>query len=235
MNMNDAFLGSLIFGRDGGAAELLNKVVSKTVVDLTSDAITDVAPSMFNAVPSLETVNLKNALTIGSSGFSNCAKLTSISLPNAETLGNYALSDLPLITKITMPNVTSAGQGVCQGCKELRSVNFPKLVSVPANFCQDDIKVDLADFGAATFIGQSAFWACTNFRTLIIRTNQVCTLEHVYALNYYTPWMSGRSGGTLYVPQDLISSYQSATNWADIFAVETNQILPIEGSPYELT
>lgn len=223
-------------GGGGGdkSAELLNQVVNKTVVNLTSDAITGVAASMFNTTPSLVTVNLKNALTIGNSSFSSCVNLTSVSLPNAETLGSYVFNGSHALTNLTMPNVTGAGQGCCQNMRGLTSVNFPKLEIVPTNFCQDNPNITLADFGAATQLRQQAFWACTNFRTLIIRTNQVCTLEHVYALNYYTPWASGKSGGTLYVPQNLISSYQSATNWADILAVSTNQILPIEGSEYEL-
>lgn len=232
--MNDAFLGSLIFSKDSGSDELLNAVVNKTVVDLTSDAITGVAASMFNATPSLVTVDLKNALNIGNNGFSNCANLTSVSLPNAETLGTYTFNGSHALTNLTLPNVTSASQGCCQNMRNLQMVNFPKLIEVPTNFCQDCANIELADFGAATMLRQQAFWACSKFKTLIIRTNQVCTLEHVYALNYYTPFMSGKAGGTLYVPQDLISSYQSAANWADILAVSTNQILPIEGSPYEL-
>ena len=44
---------------------------------------------------------------------------------------------------------------------------------------------------------------------------------------------SNGSGGTLYVPQALISTYQSATNWSTILGYANNQILPIEGSIYE--
>ena len=41
------------------------------------------------------------------------------------------------------------------------------------------------------------------------------------------------SAGTLYVPNDLIASYQSASNWSTILGYTNNQIKKIEGSIYE--
>ena len=58
-------------------------------------------------------------------------------------------------------------------------------------------------------------------------------MANVNALNNSNPFANGKSGGTLYVPADMISSYQSATNWSTILGYANNQILPIEGSIYE--
>ena len=72
-----------------------------------------------------------------------------------------------------------------------------------------------------------------NLATLIIRNaNVVPTLGNISWFNN-TPFASGKSGGTLYVPSALISSYQSASNWNTILGYANNQILPIEGSVYE--
>lgn len=48
-----------------------------------------------------------------------------------------------------------------------------------------------------------------------------------------TQFASNGTGGTLYVPQALISSYQSATNWSTILGYANNSIQAIEGSQYE--
>ena len=56
-----------------------------------------------------------------------------------------------------------------------------------------------------------------------------------------TYWKSGGTGGTLYVPQDLISSYQSATNWSTILGYTSNNIKSIESThtdptaPFDMT
>jgi len=69
--------------------------------------------------------------------------------------------------------------------------------------------------------------------TLILRQEtKVAGLSNINSFGY-TPFASDGSGGTLYVPSALISSYQSATNWSTILGYANNQILPIEGSQYE--
>ena len=40
--------------------------------------------------------------------------------------------------------------------------------------------------------------------------------------------------GTVYVPSDLISSYQTATNWKTLYDGGTVTFEAIEGSDYEL-
>jgi hypothetical protein len=48
-----------------------------------------------------------------------------------------------------------------------------------------------------------------------------------------TPFASGGTGGTVYVPQALITEYQNATNWSTLYAGGTCNFVAIEGSEYE--
>ena len=64
---------------------------------------------------------------------------------------------------------------------------------------------------------------------LVIRSDTITTLNNISAFNN-TPFASGKSGGTLYVPADLISSYQSATNWSTILGYANNSIKSIEST-----
>jgi hypothetical protein len=72
------------------------------------------------------------------------------------------------------------------------------------------------------------FEMCSALKTIVIRRTSICNLASANAFNG-TPFRNGQ-GGTVYVPQTLISSYQNGTNWS---ALESVTFLPIEGSPYE--
>lgn len=69
-------------------------------------------------------------------------------------------------------------------------------------------------------------------KTLILRKSTIFTLGNVDAFNG-TPFASGGSGGTIYVPSSLISEYQSASNWTTVNGYGTITWAAIEGSQYE--
>ena len=81
-----------------------------------------------------------------------------------------------------------------------------------------------ADFPAATSIGSYAFNGCTKLTSLTLSKNQVATLSATNALQV-TPIASGT--GYIYVPDDLVGQYKTATNWATY----ANKILPISQKP----
>ena len=68
---------------------------------------------------------------------------------------------------------------------------------------------------------------------MLRKTASVCTLSSVGAFTN-TP-LRGYDGktGKVYVPAALISSYQTATNWATLYNAGTVEFLAIEGSEYE--
>ena len=106
---------------------------------------------------------------------------------------------------------TSISNYVFYDCSNLTSVSFP----------------------TATSISNYAFYGCTTLNVLVLRkSDDICTLSNTNAFNN-TPFASNGTGGTLYVPQDLIARYQSANRWSTILGYANNQIKAIEGSIYE--
>lgn len=94
-------------------------------------------------------------------------------------------------------------------------------------------KLELVDCGWVQNVSSTAFNGDTVLTTVILRrTDTITTLSGTGAFAN-TPFKSGGTGGTLYVPQDLISSYESATNWSTILGYANNSIQAIEGSQYE--
>lgn len=75
--------------------------------------------------------------------------------------------------------------------------------------CNQLIKID---FSSLTSIAAYSFRNCSKLSTVIIRTSSVCSLGNVNAFNG-TP--IGDLTGYIYVPDNLVSTYQSATNWSE--------------------
>ena len=129
----------------------------------------------------------------------------------ATSISNYAFYDCSNLTSVSFPTATSIGSNAFYGCSNLTSVSFP----------------------TATSISNYAFYGCTTLNVLVLRkSDDICTLSNTNAFNN-TPFASNGTGGTLYVPQDLIARYQSANRWSTILGYANNQIKAIEGSIYE--
>lgn len=94
-------------------------------------------------------------------------------------------------------------------------------------------KIDLGESFLKSGNIVSGFFSGTKATVIVLRNkNGVVPLANTNNFNN-TPFASGGTGGTLYVPSALISSYQSATNWSTILGYANNSIEAIEGSQYE--
>ena len=175
---------------------------------------------------------------------------------NGDEIPAYAMYQKDLITKLVANNVTKVGSRGMFKCTGITELNFPSLVSADrwafqscsnlVNFKAKQLSISTVDiFDNCTKIKKidlqedsvvgAWFSSTTNdLDTLILRqTSNIATLvtESVFS---NTKFGVNKSGGFLYVPQSLIASYQSDTNWAKVLGHNTNnQILAIEGSIYE--
>lgn len=146
-------------------------------------------------------------------------------------LGEYAFYYCTRLTSVDLPNVTSVDSNVFVGCSKLTSVNFPSLKGVGTSMFEQ-CSLTSIDLPSATSINAAAFHSCSKLTILILRSQTLCTLSNTNAL-FKTPFASGGTGGTVYVPQALISQYQQATNWSTLYAGGKCNFVAIEGSEYE--
>lgn len=158
-------------------------------------------------------------------------QLTSYENNNITSLYAQSFREYTPLTSLKCHNVTSIGNAALYGCTGLTSLAFPRLSQLAAiQNCSNLLILDLGlTAGSGNFGSVSG---CTNLATLIIRSSVVPVLGNITYFNN-TPFASGKAGGTLYVPQALISNYQSANNWSTILGYATNNIQKIEGSIYE--
>lgn len=82
-----------------------------------------------------------------------------------------------------------------------------------------------AEFAQVTSLGAGSFNGCRALATLIIRTPSVCALTNTSAISA-TLIASGT--GYVYVPDNLIDSYKSATNWST-YANQIKGLSELEG------
>ena len=175
--------------------------------------------------------------------FANCTALRYVSLP---LITNYYHTDSIFSgctaleeANLNYKNITRLASGMFNHCPSLRKTVYvlPSLVTkVYSSVLTDNPYVTTFDILITTntandhAISGSAFTKDTALNTLILRnTDRITTLANINAFTT-TPFASGKAGGTLYVPQSLISSYESATNWSTILGYANNSIKSIEST-----
>ena len=174
---------------------------------------------------------------LGSNGRNSV--LTEVFMPDAEVPGVSSFYNAKALTKASFPALTtgrvnnvSRGTSMFMNCSSLVNVNMGDLDRICSGMFQGCTSLQSLDLKAPNYIESNSFKDAWALATLVIRSSSVPTLNNINAFSN-TPFASGKSGGTLYVPQSLISSYQSETNWSTILGYATNSIQAIEGSPYE--
>ena len=183
---------------------------NSTVKTINAPDLTSIVNYSFYKATNLETVIAPSLTTSAEYGFAGCSKLTTLIHPYEFSLGQRSFegcSSLPIF----VGNPTGTYTNTFNGCSKLEALDF-------------------GDRFANT--RPTSFNNCGKLTVVIIRATTMPALQNISMFNG-TPFASGKAGGTLYVPQDLISSYQSATNWSTILGYPNNQILSIEGSQYE--
>lgn len=171
----------------------------------------------FFGCTNLESINLPKitSLYFCDYAFYNCNKITNwgIDFHKIIKLGGHSLRNSSIPTVLAFPCL---GWNTETYASTFRSTNLQKI-----------------DFGTGLYRVTSDAFNTSNINTLVLRRPfGVVSLINMSAFTN-TPFASAGTGGTLYVPSNLISSYEQATNWSTLLSYENNNIEAIEGSQYE--
>lgn len=171
--------------------------------------------------------------------FSNFSALTSLTLGCTRVSRPLAKNNTAL-TELSLPACTSIDtSGPIEGCTNIITASFPKVSIFQNNEFYAFHKLEKVDMSACTSISQGVFCECYSLKTLIIRqTSKVATLSNEMVLtdcyhfsgitsSTYNP--DGAKDGYIYVPDTLVNSYKTATNWATL----ADQIKPLSELPTE--
>ena len=211
----DGFVSAVEGIQAGGGGDFLESWLAKTLEAVDSDVECAIDESQFAFQANLKTVNLPNAVSYfgrdSAKAFSGCSALERVNLGKITKLNGRVFYGCTNLIEVIAPMVTESHDYVFGNCTAIEKLDFPSLTWLR--------------YG-------NTFNGATKLHALILRANQVVTLQNVNTFAN-TPFESGGTGGTVYVPSALIESYQTATNWSTLYAAGTCNFVAIEGSEYE--
>ena len=177
--------------------------------------------------------------------FFRCEAITSVTGYITGRIGDTSFARCSSLKTAHFPNAARFGNNTFRWCSELETVVFENLEVIEAQYAFGScFELKKADFGEKLrSIGAVAFYGCKNLEALIIRNQAPCSLypsDKVWQFDGSSFGTSG-TGGTLYIPKSLYDhlgdgtslDYMAKDKWGEILSRPNNQILPIEGSPYE--
>jgi hypothetical protein len=172
---------------------------------------------------------------MGTASAFHATYLSEINFPNCKYVYNYAFELDNQLSEISLPNCEYVGLQAFQSCTNLRQVNLPNCLYVNTNaFASCTRLTEIILPKCKYFLGMSScaslykvelpecqmfggIHTCPKLSQLIIGTNmsEICGLggatfgstpiaDSSY-LGYY---------GSIYVPDSLVSTYQTATYWS---------------------
>jgi hypothetical protein len=203
----------------GGTGEnRLAMFMSDTLTDVTAEdfgSATTIQNNLFESRKALVSAVISESITsVGNYAFLGCNNLASVSFgenSRVKSIGNGAFSGCYSLKDFTIPSgVTYIGTQAFSRCG-FENITFPSGVKN---------------------IGLSIFTSCSKLSILVLRSDSVVSLSNTNAFKN-TPFAVGGTGGTCYVPQALIESYKTATNWSALYEAGTCNFVAIEGSEYE--
>ena len=213
------------------------------------DDVGVIANSAFAYYPDITSIVGNGVNTVDANGLSYMTKLTSASFPNATRFNDNAFKGDNRLNEALFPKVTHIG-GQCFGsCNYLKRINLPLVSSVggsPFYNCNDLNKIELpslsgqaagefsrgcstlvyADLGKGTAITTNGITSRVIEALVLRRTSAITALS--VAGGIQANLVANRNLGHVYVPQDLLSTYQTATNWSTHYAKNPNLFRVLE-------
>lgn len=165
-----------------------------------------VGQQAFAHLTTLNFLNLPAVETLDTYCFQYCSELLDVNLPSAKVLKEGCFYYCQKIESVNLPIAEEVGKSAFYYGKNIKTVNMPNVITLGSNafqYCQSLRKVDLPK---VTSIGDGCFANCNILRSVIIRTESVCTAGSSV---FY------QSTPNIYVPDNLVSQYKSATNWSN--------------------
>lgn len=185
-----------------GAYDILDSInngVAYTIND-TEGHITAIKSGLYNGtkitsatLPELTNINSQNA-------FNGCTSLTTVNLAKITSIPRYTFVGCTNLTDVTLPAIVTIYGWCFENCTSLTTLDLPSTINFIGSYNENH-----------------TFNNCYSFKNLIIRkTGSVLTITaDGPGLFSNTPFRNG-VGGTVYVPDDLVSAYEAADGWKSL-------------------
>ena len=217
---NNKGFADAIAAIESGGEDTLTELIENTLVDYSYDGTSKIRESMFYKSHGIRDVRFPNTPQIERNCFSY-STVRNVFAPKA------------LINDASF-----------RGCSNLVTVVSKAAYAGTNIFAKyaTNMELETVDFTGKGTAGLTAsmFTGCQNLSTLILRQSVIYPLGYINAFTQ-TPFASGGTGGTIYIPKALYDhlgdgtnlDYKAATNWSTLDGYGTITWAQIEGSIYE--
>ena len=189
----------------------------------SNDRVTEVGAYVFYD-SDVTSFDLPNVTKINRNAFELCYYITSLSLPKLETVGVSVFASCQNLVEIKLPKIIKTSVSCFISCKALETIILPSVTTMTAgtefSACTALKKVilpSITELGYTTLYS-ATFKQCTALEALILPSDTMCTLKSGAGAfgNTSTSYASGISlnTGYIYVPEALLESYKTGTNWS---------------------
>lgn len=208
---------------ESSANELDSFITREISGTYVNDRITKIGNSAFYNCNQLTGVILPNVTNIGDNAFRGCSTLKEVSLPKVVDIGVYAFQSSG-IEHLSLPSCVSLSGNVFDSTKSLISLTLPLVTRLNYYNIFYGSSIKKIDTSSLETIGN--FAGASNLETLILRSSTICTLM---SANAFDSTKIAAGTGYIYVPDNLVDSYKTVTNWV-AFANQIKPISELEGS-----
>jgi len=138
----------------------------------------------FHTCSSLESVDLTNVVSLGSSCFESSG-IKTVDAPNLVSISDYCFNNCKSLTSVNAPSLENVSTRAFMGCSNLSETNLPNITIIPQQCFSGCTSLTTTgiDYTNVTSIGQDAFYQCNNltdrlvFTSLTDLSNIRCFLE----------------------------------------------------------
>lgn len=228
-------------------------------------SVTAIGPAAFLNCSRLTSVTIPSTVKIiDNQAFQHCTCLTGVTFPEGvKRIGNNAFYGCSSLTSVTIPStVTSFGTSMFFSCPNLTSVTINSRILESNSSTSSGLK---SIFGTqvnsyiigegVTRIGNNTLYGCTSLTSVSLPSTVTriqsgafynCTnLTKVYCAAVTPPSCIASSNpifsssiystATLYVPENSIQDYKTASTWKNFTHIESNStIITVNGIRYSL-
>ena len=214
-----------------------------------ASAVVNVPPSGWTTDGLASGAEPNGSITISSSvekiverAFYKRDRITSVTIQGSPYVENYVFANCNSLASVSLPNVTklyssynNVAAYLFQNCTALTVVVLPShgAYNTPTYMFDGCTSLHTFDIKNCNNLGSNFFKRCSSLRTLILRrTDSVMTTagsgNQQFGGIYDNP-----NDSVIYVPESLLASYRSASNWVNLYNLNNNIFQKIEGTTYE--
>jgi hypothetical protein len=199
-----------------------DKFILGQTTDIYNDRVATIAVRVFDAYSFLKSADFPNVTQVGDYAFNDCKGLETINFPNATTIGSNTFGGCTALGDVTLPEATKLGTSCFYGAGTTY-LYLPVFKTIEGRELSYS-NIETVRYGSIESMTGNAFYRCYRLTKIIIEQNKkVCELKSsdifTYAYHFkgevnatYNP--EGLKDGRIFVPDELLNDYKSATNWS---------------------